>query len=113
MPEAAQQMSRESNSRVDEGARALSTSLLSGGPKKTSLCGAFKSCCKGNETEECRHEAKKSQAKKKAERKKLNQIKTIEPDQINRVTQDGRWEEIELAVDSVLGSSQSRNMLEH
>jgi hypothetical protein len=114
MPEAAQQMSRESNSRVDEGARALSTSLPSGGPKKMSLCGAFKGCCKGKETEDChqsvgtdlrliqnaRHGANKSQAKKKAERKELNQIKTIEPDQINRVTQDGRWEEIELAVDS-------------
>ena len=49
MPEAAQPVSRESNLRVDEGARALSTSLMRGGLKKVSLCGAFKGCCKGKE----------------------------------------------------------------
>ena len=31
-----------------------------------------------------------AQAAKKEERRKINQIKTIEPDQIHRVTQDGR-----------------------
>ena len=32
--------------------------------------------------------------------KQLSPIKTIEPDNIKKVTTDGRWEEIELAVDS-------------
>ena len=35
----------------------------------------------------------------------MSQIRTIEPDNLNRVTTDGRWEEIELAVDS--GASES------
>ncbi len=64
---------------------------------------AYGSCCDDHQDCHQKHpewKTKTSQAAKKEERRKLNLIQTIEPDQINRVTQDGRWEGIELAVDS-------------
>ena len=76
---------------------ALDTFQIGAGPKKVFFCGTLSGCRKG---EHICDKVEKSQADRKAERKKINQIKTIDPDQINRVSQDGRWEEIELAVDS-------------
>jgi hypothetical protein len=48
---------------------------------------------------------KKHKDKSPKEDAGVNAIKTIEPDNINKVTADGMWEEIELAVDS--GASES------
>ena len=96
----------EAITKVDLGARALKTSDVGGRQTRAKLCGDYGSCCDEDCHQECPNwKTKKSQAAMKAERRKLNFFQTIEPDQINRVTQDGKWEEIELAVDS--GASES------
>ena len=48
---------------------------------------------------------------KKPVENNINHIKTIEPDGINRITEDGKWEEIELAVDSGATESVARRTL--
>ena len=82
--------------------------------KKARLCVAYGSCCDDHQDCHQKHLAwknQKPQAERKAERRKISQINTIEPVQLNRVTQDGIWEEIELAVDSGATESVAPNSM--